>query len=135
MNLTKEIVESLIKTKGYYWNNSKNDFVINIVGIRNSNPTGTSEYEDNIVVSYKENNIFQLKNYTASLRPNGNEILNFFSLYFGIDLKGSSFDWQQGGRIFKEPTDFDEFMTICKNSRVENGDNSFTFTVVDSNEL
>lgn len=138
MSYTREQVENTVKSKGYFWKGEQKDLLINIIGIRNVNFTDndTTNFDDNLVISFKENNVWILKTYPVSLRPGGTEILNFFSLYFGIDLLNNSvFNWQLGSKTFKLQSDFEEFMSICKSSRLLNGDNSFTFTTINSDEL
>lgn len=55
MSFTRKQVEDAVKRKGYVWFDSKKDYDVNIVGIRNSS-TGkvvTNKFDDWITVSYK----------------------------------------------------------------------------------
>ena len=70
MNLTREFIESTIKSKGYNWFDQK-DYNLNIVGVRNSN-TGdevTNKFDDKITLSYKVDGEWKFYSFDATTDP------------------------------------------------------------------
>jgi hypothetical protein len=70
MKYSKELIEKAVKSKGYLWF-EKGDFNLNIVGIRNSQPGAlvTNIFDDLITLSYKENGVWQYKEFAITTDP------------------------------------------------------------------
>ena len=70
MNLTRELIESTIKSKGYNWFDQK-DYNLNIVGVRNSS-TGdevTNSFDDKITLSYKVDGEWRFHSFDCTTDP------------------------------------------------------------------
>ena len=70
MNLTREFIESTIKSKGYNWFDQK-DYNLNIVGVRNSS-TGdevTNSFDDKITLSYKVDGEWRFHSFDCTTDP------------------------------------------------------------------
>ena len=70
MNLTREFIESTIKSKGYSWFDQK-DYNLNIVGVRNSS-TGdevTNSFDDKITLSYKVDGEWRFHSFDCTTDP------------------------------------------------------------------
>jgi hypothetical protein len=70
VNLTREFIESTIKSKGYSWFDQK-DYNLNIVGVRNSS-TGdevTNSFDDKITLSYKVNDEWRFHSFDCTTDP------------------------------------------------------------------
>ena len=75
---TKEQIEAAVKAKGYKWFDDK-DFVLNIVGVRNS-ATGqkvTNLFDDNITLSYKENGVWNCHVWSATTDPGTKGVMQY----------------------------------------------------------
>jgi len=70
VNLTREFIESTIKSKGYNWFDQK-DYNLNIVGVRNSS-TGdevTNSFDDKITLSYKVDGEWRFHSFDCTTDP------------------------------------------------------------------
>jgi peptidoglycan hydrolase-like protein with peptidoglycan-binding domain len=67
---SKEQIETTIKKKGYKWFEGK-DYLLNIVGVRNSNTgqTVTNAFDDRITVSYQVNGVWVYKEWVNTVDP------------------------------------------------------------------
>lgn len=69
--MTKEQIETAVKTKGYTWFESDTNYDVNIVGVRNST-TGekvTNLFDDTITLSYKLDGEWQFKTWSITTDP------------------------------------------------------------------
>lgn len=75
--ITKEIIESIVRQKGYEWY-SNGDFNLNIVGVRSLSTTNvvTNKFDDFITVTYKENGKWVFKCWPATTDPGKKIMLN-----------------------------------------------------------
>jgi len=75
MNVTKEKLETLIKSKGYKWYQNE----LNIIGIRNSAPgnTVTNSFDDLITVTYRVNDVWTVKQWPATTDPGKKAMLEY----------------------------------------------------------
>jgi hypothetical protein len=78
MKFSKELVEKAVKSKGYLWFEN-GDFNLNIVGIRNSQPGAlvTNIFDDLITLSYKENGVWQYKQFAITTDPGTKAVKNY----------------------------------------------------------
>ena len=70
MKLTLDLIENIVKDKGYNWFD-KGDYNLNIVGVRNS-ATGdevTNKFDDKITLSYKVDGEWQFYSFDATTDP------------------------------------------------------------------
>jgi hypothetical protein len=69
--MTREHIETAVKSKGYVWFNSNTDFDVNIVGIRNSVPGSkvTNVFDDRLTISYKENGVWKFYSWNITTDP------------------------------------------------------------------
>ncbi len=77
--ITQDSVYKAVKAKGYLWFNSDKDYDVNIVGIRNSEPSKrvTNIFDDAICVSFKINNVWQFFIWKATTDPGTKAIKEF----------------------------------------------------------
>lgn len=75
--ITKEIIESIVRQKGYEWY-SNGDFNLNIVGVRSLSTTNvvTNKFDDFITVTYKEGGKWVFKCWPATTDPGKKIMLN-----------------------------------------------------------
>lgn len=78
MKFSKELVEKAVKSKGYLWFEN-GDFNLNIVGIRNSQPGAlvTNIFDDLITLCYKENGVWQYKQFAITTDPGTKAVKNY----------------------------------------------------------
>ena len=70
MNLTREIIEKAVTSKGHLWF-EKGDYNLNIVGVRNHNNgmKATNLFDDRITISYKELGEWKFHSFKATTEP------------------------------------------------------------------
>ena len=68
---TRIQIEKAVKDKGYVWFDSRKDYDVNIVGIRNdaTNKQVTNRFDDWITLSYKVNGVWQFHSWTGTTDP------------------------------------------------------------------
>lgn len=78
MKFSKDLIEKAVKSKGYLWFEN-GDFNLNIVGIRNSQPGAlvTNIFDDLITLSYKENGVWQYKQFAITTDPGTKAVKNY----------------------------------------------------------
>jgi hypothetical protein len=77
--MTKEQIETAVKTKGYTWFESDTNYDVNIVGVRNST-TGekvTNLFDDTITLSYKLDGEWQFKTWPITTDPGTKAVKEF----------------------------------------------------------
>lgn len=81
MNLTKDIIEKTLKSKGYKWfdDTSNKGYDVNIVGVRNSEPGSrvTNVFDDFLTISYKEDGEWKFYAWSATTDPGKKAVLQF----------------------------------------------------------
>jgi hypothetical protein len=80
--MTREQIESAVKSKGYVWFESETDYDVNIVGVRNSS-TGnkvTNLFDDCITLSYKIDGKWQFKTWSATTDPGVKGVKEFHNV-------------------------------------------------------
>ena len=83
MNYTREQIEKTVKDKGYVWfnDNSNKSYDVNIVGIRNNNPSiadkVTNLFDDFVTISYKENGKWKFFIWNATTDPGKKGVMEF----------------------------------------------------------
>ena len=77
-NFTREQIELAVKSKGYKWFDTKGDYELNIVGVRNTN-TGnvvTNRFDDYITLSYKVDGEWKFWSWQATTQPGQKPVEN-----------------------------------------------------------
>lgn len=72
MKYSREHIQKVLQNKGYKWFNddSNKSFDVNIIGIRNAaSKNVTNIFDDLITISYKENSVWQYKEWAATTDP------------------------------------------------------------------
>lgn len=83
MSYTKEQIEKVVKSKGYVWfeDASNKGFDVNIVGIRNNNPSVadkvTNVFDDFLTISYKEGGVWKFHSWPATTDPGTRAVREF----------------------------------------------------------
>jgi hypothetical protein len=76
-NYNKNSIEQAVKKKGYKWFDTKGDYELNIVGVRNTT-TGTAvtnKFDDYITLSYKVNGEWKFWSWPATTQPGDDYVL------------------------------------------------------------
>lgn len=83
MSYTKEQIEKAVKSKGYVWfeDAANKGFDVNIVGIRNNNPSVadkvTNVFDDWLTISYKEGGVWKFHQWPATTDPGTKAVREF----------------------------------------------------------
>lgn len=83
MSYTKEQIEKAVKSKGYVWfeDAANKGFDVNIVGIRNNNPSVadkvTNVFDDWLTISYKEGGVWKFHQWSATTDPGTKAVREF----------------------------------------------------------
>jgi len=74
----KDMIEKGVKSKGYKWFDEK-DMLLNIVGVRNSSvgKKVTNAFDDKITLSYKENGLWQFKEWAITTDAGKKGVIEF----------------------------------------------------------
>jgi peptidoglycan hydrolase-like protein with peptidoglycan-binding domain len=74
----KDLIEKGVKSKGYKWFDDK-DMLLNIVGVRNSSvgQKVTNAFDDKLTLSYKENGVWQYKEWTNTTDAGKKGVLEY----------------------------------------------------------
>ena len=74
----KDIIEKAVKSKGYKWFDEK-DMLLNIVGVRNLSvgKKVTNAFDDKLTLSYKENGVWQYKEWTNTTDAGKKGVMEF----------------------------------------------------------
>lgn len=79
MPYTREQIETAVKKKGYVWFEGAKDYDVNIVGIRNTQPSKhvTNLFDDTLTISYKKNGVWQFHEWTITTDPGKKAMLEY----------------------------------------------------------
>lgn len=79
MPYTREQVEVAVKAKGYAWFEGEKDYDVNIVGIRNLQPSKhvTNVFDDTLTISYKKDGVWQFHEWAITTDPGKKAMLQY----------------------------------------------------------
>ncbi len=79
MPYTREQVEAAVKAKGYAWFEGEKDYDVNIVGIRNLQPSKhvTNLFDDTLTISYKKDGVWQFHEWAITTDPGKKAMLEY----------------------------------------------------------
>ena len=79
MPYTREQIEIAVKKKGYAWFEGTKDYDVNIVGIRNLQPTKhvTNLFDDTLTISYKKDGVWQFHEWAITTDPGKKAMLEY----------------------------------------------------------
>jgi hypothetical protein len=79
MPYTREQVEKAVKAKGYAWFEGAKDYDVNIVGIRNLQPSKhvTNLFDDTLTISYKKDGVWQFHEWAITTDPGKKAMLEY----------------------------------------------------------
>jgi hypothetical protein len=79
MPYTREQVEKAVKAKGYAWFEGAKDYDVNIVGIRNLQPSKhvTNLFDDTLTISYKKDGVWQFHEWPITTDPGKKAMLEY----------------------------------------------------------
>ena len=79
MPYTIEQIEKAVKAKGYVWFEGAKDYDVNIVGIRNLQPSKhvTNLFDDTLTISYKKDGVWQFHEWPITTDPGKKAMLQY----------------------------------------------------------
>jgi hypothetical protein len=79
MPYTREQVEKAVKAKKYAWFEGAKDYDVNIVGIRNLQPSKhvTNLFDDTLTISYKKDGVWQFHEWAITTDPGKKAMLEY----------------------------------------------------------